>query len=134
MLSLQAVTLFQVVTKLINRNWFPVRFILKLLSALLVNRRKDMHYWFKLLHQQVKHMLKFTYAAVAGCLTSKTYNFVIFLHISVGEILKTINTQIRLVLTIVLHLSPTVLAIVYVFWEMVYSCIQNEGFQTFLPF
>lgn len=41
MLSLQAVTLFQVVTKLINRNWFPVRFILKLLSALLVNRRKD---------------------------------------------------------------------------------------------
>ena len=51
-----------------------------------------------------------------------------------GEILKTINTQIRLVLTIVLHLSPTVLAIVYVFWEMVYSCIQNEGFQTFLPF
>jgi len=62
------------------------------------------------------------------------YSFVIFLHISVGEILKTINTQIRLVLTIVLHLSPTVLAIVYVFWEMVYSCIQNEGFQTFLPF
>ena len=53
MLSLQAVTLFQVVTKLINRNWFPVRFILKLLSALLVNRRKDIHYWFKLLHQQV---------------------------------------------------------------------------------
>ena len=43
MLSLQAVTLFQVVTKLINRNWFPVRFILKLLSALLVNRRKDTH-------------------------------------------------------------------------------------------
>lgn len=65
MLSLQAVTLFQVVTKLINRNWFPVRFILKLLSALLVNRRKDIHYWFKLLHQQVKHMPKFTY---------KTYN------------------------------------------------------------
>nr|DAW45173.1 MAG TPA: hypothetical protein [Bacteriophage sp.] len=26
MLSLQAVTLFQVVTKLINRNWFPVQF------------------------------------------------------------------------------------------------------------
>lgn len=74
MLSLQAVTLFQVVTKLINRNWFPVRFILKLLSALLVNRRKDIHYWFKLLHQQVKHMPKFTYATVAGCLTSKTYN------------------------------------------------------------
>lgn len=74
MLSLQAVTLFQVVTKLINRNWFPVRFILKLLSALLVNRRKDIHYWFKLPHQQVKHMPKFTYAAVAGCLTSKTYN------------------------------------------------------------
>lgn len=67
MLSLQAVTFFQVVTKLINRNWFPVRFILKLLSALLVNRRKDTHYWFKLLHQQVKHMPKFTYAAVAGC-------------------------------------------------------------------
>ena len=67
MLSLQAVTLFQVVTKLINRNWFPVRFILKLLSALLVNRRKDIYYWFKLLHQQVKHMPKFTYAAVAGC-------------------------------------------------------------------
>ena len=66
-LSFQAVTLFQVVTKLINRNWFPVRFILKLLSALLVNRRKDTHYWFKLLHQQVKHMPKFTYAAVAGC-------------------------------------------------------------------
>ena len=40
-LSFQAVTFFQVVTKLINRNWFPVRFILKLLSALLVNRRKD---------------------------------------------------------------------------------------------
>jgi hypothetical protein len=67
MLSLQAVTLFQVVTKLINRNWFPVRFILKLLSALLVNRRKDTHYWFKLPHQQVKHMPKFTYAAVASC-------------------------------------------------------------------
>ena len=28
MLSFQAVTLFQVVTKLINRNWFPVQFIL----------------------------------------------------------------------------------------------------------
>ena len=54
MLSLQTVTLFQVVTKLINRNWFPVQFILKLLSALLVNRRKDTHYWFKLSHQQVK--------------------------------------------------------------------------------
>lgn len=52
--------------KLINRNWFPVRFILKLLSALLVNRRKDIHYWFKLLYQQVKHMPKFTYAAVAA--------------------------------------------------------------------
>ena len=62
------------------------------------------------------------------------YSFVIVLCISAGEILKTINTQIRLVLTIVLHLSPTVLAIVYVFWEMVYSCIQNEGFQTFYHF
>ena len=62
------------------------------------------------------------------------YSFVIVLCISAGEILKTINTQIRLVLTIVLHLSPTVLAIVYVSWEMVYSCIQNEGFQTFYHF
>ena len=62
------------------------------------------------------------------------YSFVIVLCISAGEILKTINTQIRLVLTIVLHLSPTVLAIVYVSWEMVYSRIQNEGFQTLLPF
>ena len=53
MLSLQAVTLFQVVTKLINRNWFPVQFILSFLSALLVNCRKDTHYWFKLPHQQV---------------------------------------------------------------------------------
>nr|DAW93881.1 MAG TPA: hypothetical protein [Caudoviricetes sp.] len=40
-LSFQAVTFFQVATKLINRNWFPVRFVLKLLSALLVNRLKD---------------------------------------------------------------------------------------------
>lgn len=61
MLSLQAVTLFQVVTKLINRNWFPVRFILKLLSALLVNRRKDTHYWFKLPHQQVNESINTIY-------------------------------------------------------------------------
>ena len=42
-------------------------------------------------------------------------SFGIVLYISVGEILKTINTQICLVLTLVLHLLPTALAIVYIF-------------------
>ena len=59
----------------------------------------------------ILHTFPFQYSI---CPTSGAALLVV-LYISVGGILKTINTQSRLVPTLVFHLLPTALAIVYVF-------------------